>query len=118
MTNKPRRVVFAGWFRKELKQLYKRYRHIQNDIQPLVRQLERGETPGDQVQGVDYPVFKVRLPNSDIPKGKSSGYRVLYYLRTADLIVLITIYVKADQADVSHDLVRRIIEELDLWDES
>jgi mRNA-degrading endonuclease RelE of RelBE toxin-antitoxin system len=117
MTNEPRRVVFSGWFKKELKQLYKRYRHIQSDIQPLIRELERGEEPGDQVPGVGYPVYKVRVRNSDIPKGKSGGYRVLYYVRTAHLIVLITIYAKSDQADISRDLLRKIIEALDLSDE-
>ena len=116
-SNLPRRVAFSDRFKREIKTLRKRYRSIQADIQPLIKQLEQGETPGDQVPGVGYPVYKVRVRSSDIPKGKSGGYRVLYYVRTTNLLVLITIYVKSDQADISRDTVRRIVDELDLPDD-
>ncbi|NJK75044.1 MAG: hypothetical protein HC849_13845 [Oscillatoriales cyanobacterium RU_3_3] len=32
-------------------------------------------------------IFKVRIKNSDIPKGKSAGDRAIYYLKTSDSIV-------------------------------
>lgn len=53
--------------------LAKRYRKIKLDIQPLIEQLEAGEIIGDQVQGTGYTVFKVRIKNSDIQKGKNAG---------------------------------------------
>ena len=45
-------------------------------------------------------MFKVRAKNSDIQKGKSGGYRVIYYLKTNTQILLITIYSKSDRTDI------------------
>ena len=75
-------VNLTSQFRKDLKNLAKRYRSIRKDLQPLIEELQSGNTPGDRLQGLDYQVFKVRLKNSDIQKGKSAGYRVIYYLQT------------------------------------
>jgi len=36
--------------------------------------------------------IKVRLRNSDAQRGKSGGYRVIYYLKTKAKIILVTIY--------------------------
>jgi len=61
------------------------------------------------VPGVPYEVFKTRVRNSDSGKGKSSGYRVIYQ-RTADgPVILVTIYSKSDQADISPRDIREII---------
>jgi hypothetical protein len=42
-------------------------------VQPLLDELNQGQTPGDQIPGVPYEVFKVRVRNSDSGKGKSGG---------------------------------------------
>jgi mRNA-degrading endonuclease RelE of RelBE toxin-antitoxin system len=52
-----------------------------------MEQLQSGETPGDRVTGIKYQIFKVRLKNSNIQKGKSGGYRVIYYLKTETEII-------------------------------
>lgn len=96
-------------FRKDLKDLAKRYRSIRKDLQPLIQELQSGNTPGDRIQGLNYQVFKVRLKNSDIQKGKSAGYRVIYYLQTKTAVVLITIYSKSDLSDVSDRVIEQAI---------
>ena len=68
-------------FQKDLRDLAKRYRSIRKDLQILITQLQTGEMLGDEVAGAKYQVFKVRLKNSDTRKGKSGGYRVIYYLK-------------------------------------
>ena len=78
-------VNLTPQFRKDLKDLAKRYRSIRKDLQPLIQELQTGNPPGDRIQGLDHQVFKVRLKNSDIQKGKSAGYRVIYYLQTLKL---------------------------------
>jgi mRNA-degrading endonuclease RelE of RelBE toxin-antitoxin system len=85
-------VNLTPQFRKDLKNLAKRYRSIRKDLQPLIEELQSGNTPGDRLEGLSYQVFKVRLKNSDIQKGKSAGYRVIYYLQTQTGVVLVTIY--------------------------
>ncbi len=77
----------------------------------MIAQLEAGERPGDQVPATGYTIFKVRARNSDIGKGKSSGYRLIWYLVRQDRIVLVTIYSTLDQADISAEDIRRIVEE-------
>lgn len=74
-------IYLTSRFKKDLSKLAKRYRSIRQDLTPLINQIIAGETPGDLISGVKYQVFKVRLKNSDIKKGKSAGYRVVYYLK-------------------------------------
>ena len=108
---KPVRVEFTLEFKRNVRQLSKKYRHLQADVQPTISQLEAGQTPGDQIPRTGHPVFKVRVKNSDIQKGKRSGYRMLYYLKTSELVLLVTIYSKSDQGDISTEQIRRIIAE-------
>ncbi len=88
----------------------RKYRLIKSDVQPVIEQLEHGETPGDQIQRTGYTVFKVRIKNSDLQRGKSGGYRMIYYLRTSDDVILVTIYSKTEQGDVTAEQIQRIIE--------
>ncbi len=107
MTN----VELAKSFIRRLKELRKKYPHITEQVQLLIGELEQGETPGDQIQGTGYTAYKTRLANPDAGKGKSGGYRVIYYVRTADKIIAILIYSKSDQVDVSTDEIKLLIEE-------
>lgn len=71
-------VRFTLPFIRRLKPLTKRYRKIQSDIQPAIEQLQNGHLIGEQISGLDFTIFKVRAKNSDIPIGKSGGYRLIY----------------------------------------
>ena len=102
-------IKLTPQFQKDLKNLGKRYRSIRKDLQPLIEDLQSGNTPGDRIQGLERQVFKVRLKNSNIPKGKSAGYRVLYYLQTETGVVLLTIYSKSDLSDLSDRIIKQII---------
>jgi mRNA-degrading endonuclease RelE of RelBE toxin-antitoxin system len=93
------RVEFTPEFKRNIRQLAKKYRHLQADVQPVITQLEDGATPGTQIPRTGYTVFKARIKNSDIQKGKRSGYRMVYYLKTPELVLLITIYSKTEQDD-------------------
>ena len=106
----PTDVVVAPRFSQDARKLQKRYPHIFSDVEPLKNSLANGEIPGDQIPGVGYTVFKVRIRNSDVQRGKSGGYRVVYYLQLVDRIVLLTIYSKSEQSDVTADVIRRIIQ--------
>ncbi|MBZ0301847.1 MAG: type II toxin-antitoxin system RelE/ParE family toxin [Anaerolineae bacterium] len=111
-TEQPVQVRFAPAFQKEVKRLRKRYPRIQQDIQPLIDQLIDGKTPGDQIQSTGYTVYKVRLPNRDAQRGKSGGYRVIYYIRTLTQIVLLTIYSKSDRSDTNTGDIQALIADL------
>jgi mRNA-degrading endonuclease RelE of RelBE toxin-antitoxin system len=102
-------VRFTLPFIRRLKGLTKRYRKIQNDIQPIIEELQLGNFIGDQIVGINFTIFKVRAKNSDIPIGKSGGYRVIYQVVSPKLVLLLLIYAKSDQADVSLDEIQDAI---------
>jgi len=104
-------VAFTAEFKRNLRALAKKYHHIRSDVQPVIEQLQHGELVGDQVPGTGYTVFKVRVRNRDVSRGKSGGYRVVYYLKTTSNIILITIYSKTEQSDVSAAKIQRVIAE-------
>ncbi len=113
MTNRPSvKIGYSARFKKDLKRLNKKYPNVRTDVQTLVEKLEKGETPGDQISGVKYTIYKVRVRSSDIAKGTRGGYRVIYYVKTAEHIFLATMYAKSDQSDISNDEIRRIVETL------
>ncbi|GBE92427.1 type II toxin-antitoxin system RelE family toxin [Nostoc cycadae] len=110
MTDQPLIQVEASpTFNRNIRTLAKKYRSIRNDIQAVIEQLQQGELPGDQISGVGYTVFKLRVRNSDTQKGKSGGYRLIYYVKTATGIILLTIYTKSEQVDIAADDIQRII---------
>jgi mRNA-degrading endonuclease RelE of RelBE toxin-antitoxin system len=102
-------VSISDRFAAEVRKLAKRYRRIRLDIQPIIHQLKAGELPGDQIPGIDYALFKVRVKNSDAQKGKSGGYRIIYYLKTSTQILLVTIYSKSDKSDITAVEVQEVI---------
>ncbi len=109
-----RRVLFAPRASQDVKRLQKRYRQIRVDLRSFISQLKQGETPGDRIQGLPYRVYKARIKNSDAQRGKSGGYRLIYYLETEEQTIILTIYSKTDQSDLPTDVIRRIIEEYEI----
>ncbi|NJO42811.1 MAG: type II toxin-antitoxin system RelE/ParE family toxin [Cyanobacteria bacterium CRU_2_1] len=105
-------IRFTIPFKRRLKALSKRYRQIQKDIQPIIDELQAGNFIGDHLAGTNYIVFKVRVKNSDIPIGKSGGYRLIYQLEPPQVVSLLLIYAKSDQADVTAEEIEAAIEEV------
>lgn len=104
-------IRFTAEFKRNLRALAKKYRHIRSDIQPVITALQNGDFIGDQVPRVGYTIYKVRVKNSDLRKGKRAGYRFIYYLQTSTQVILITLYSKTEQADVSVAKIQQIISE-------
>jgi len=97
-------------FKRNLRNLSKKYRHIWSDIKPIIKKLETGDLPGVQISGIDYQVFKLRVKNSDIQKGKSGGYRLIYYVKTEQGIILLTIYPKSEKTNITNQEIINIIQ--------
>lgn len=96
-------------FQRKLKNLAKKYRQVPTDLQPVLEQLQLGEFLGDRIPGIGSPVMKVRIRNSDTQKGKSGGYRVIYWISSTKLVVLLDIYSKSDREDIEIDEICQII---------
>lgn len=98
-------------FQRNLRKLAKKYLNIRDDIQPVITQLQQGEILGERIPKIGYEVFKLRVRNSNIQKGKSGGYRLIYYLKTAQSVILLTIYSKSQQANIAANDIQSIISE-------
>ena len=94
-----------------MKSLSKRFRQVKKDILPILSELQTGHFVGDQIKGTDFTVFKIRIKNSDIPTGKSGGYRLIYQLVSNKCVLLLLIYAKSDQVDVGADEILKAIQE-------
>jgi mRNA-degrading endonuclease RelE of RelBE toxin-antitoxin system len=71
--------------RRNLKDLAKKYRSIRSDTQSVIEDLQKGIIVGDRLTGFgsEIYVYKLRVKNSNIQKGKSAGYRLIYLLESA-----------------------------------
>ncbi len=105
------KLIYLPEFYRAARKLKRRFPHILDDVDAISDQLERGETPGDRIQGLSHRVFKARIRNSDAQRGKSGGYRLIYYLETETQTVILTIYSKTDQSDLPDSEIRRMIAE-------
>jgi len=103
-------VETAPPFEVDLKRLARKYPQVLDELDRLITVLESGEHPGDKIPQVGYDVYKVRVKNTSAGKGKRGGFRVLYFVRLADQIILLTIYSKSQQEDIDLNKLRRIIQ--------
>ncbi|MCP4494002.1 MAG: type II toxin-antitoxin system RelE/ParE family toxin, partial [Gammaproteobacteria bacterium] len=58
-------------------------------------------------------LYKVRAKNSDSQRGKSGGYRIIYYLKTETHCILVAIYSKSDQGDITTEALNRLLTDIE-----
>lgn len=107
----PTTVRYHPRFDKQLEGLERKYPKTTDEVEGLIDQLELDQRPGQRVPGVGYTVYKVRLPNRAARRGKSGGFRVIYYVQFSDRVKLLTIYSKTDQTDISVYEIRTLVAE-------
>ncbi|MDD5400715.1 MAG: type II toxin-antitoxin system RelE/ParE family toxin [Sulfurimonas sp.] len=95
--------------KKDIKNLAKKYPLIKKDILTLIDDLEVEPTSIGVHLGKN--VYKVRLKNSSVKKGKSGGFRVIYYVVTEEFEVLILkIYSKSYIENIYDEEILNILE--------
>ena len=103
-------IKYINSFRKDLKKLAKRYKNIKKDYEKLLFLLSNNN-PKEIGISIGHHCYKLRLKNSDIQKGKSGGYRVIYFYIEDDTITLISIYSKSDLANIEeNEIIERLKE--------
>ena len=113
----PTRVNIPPEANKDLKHLKRKYPAVISQIRKLVQRLEADERPGDKIAGVGYDVYKVRLPNPSAQRGKSGGFRVLYYVQVEDVVFILRVYSKTEQSDIPAERIRLALSDLVETDE-
>ena len=105
----PTTVRYLPRFDRRLERLERKYPKSTDEVLRLIDQLEQDQRPGQRVPGVGYTVYKVRLPNRAAQRGKSGGFRVIYYAQLSDRVILLTIYSKSDDNDISIAEIRQLV---------
>jgi mRNA-degrading endonuclease RelE of RelBE toxin-antitoxin system len=105
-------IRYTSEFKRHIRQLAKKYRHIRSDIEPVIERLQAGEMLGDQIPHIEYILYKLRVRNSDVQRGKSGGYRLIYCLQNTEQIILVTIYSKSEQDNINLTQIRDILDEM------
>lgn len=108
------KIVLAPSFKQSLKKLKKRYRHVKDDTRTAIQVLLQSPKLGVVTPGGS-GIRKLRVRNTDLDKGKSGGYRLLYYVvdEPNATIYLLLIYAKSDRTDVSRRELESLLNELD-----
>jgi mRNA-degrading endonuclease RelE of RelBE toxin-antitoxin system len=109
-------IVLADSIKVAVRRLKKRYRHVVDDLEIAVNLLQERPALGEVIPG-GHGVRKVRVANRDAKRGKSGGYRVLYYLvdEPKELIYLLLIYAKSEKEDVDTKEIERLLKQVGLW---
>ena len=108
----PTRVNIPAPFQRDLRRLAKKYPAVLTEFETLAQQLKADARPGDKIPRVGQEVYKVRLANPSASRGKSGGFRVIYYVQLTDSVLMLTIYAKSEQTDISPEDIRRILDDL------
>jgi mRNA-degrading endonuclease RelE of RelBE toxin-antitoxin system len=106
------KVRLSRTFEKEAKKLIKKHRSLAGEISELISSLE-------QTPNLDTPIgkdcFKIRLAIKSKEKGKSGGARVITCLvAVQETVVLLSIYDKAEQADISDEQLSNLLFDLNI----
>lgn len=104
-------VRFSDEFKQRLSALAKKYRNIRQDVEPLIQEIQAGNFLGDRLSGLgeNYVVYKVRAKNSNIQKGKSAGYRIIYQVHSSTNVILLNIYSKSERQDITAEEIGNIV---------
>lgn len=105
-------VAFSRVFKKNIKDFKKQFAKVADDVTGIIKSLQDFPYQGDAVPG-GKGVRKIRVNNSNMNKGKSGGYRVLYYVvgQEPKTLYFLMIYAKNEQEDVPVNKILAILKE-------
>jgi hypothetical protein len=93
------KIKIAQSFKKQSKQLKKKYKSLESDVLSLFEDLANNPTQG---QSLGKGCYKIRMAISSKNQGKSGGARVITLVQIIDdLVVLLSIYDKSEKDTVS-----------------
>jgi len=107
------KFVVTEVFNRQVKKLAKRYPKIKIDLQNFKQDFNAGRVTGQAIPGLKHKVYKARMKSTNMQRGKRGGYRVIYYLQTAqNQITLLTIYAKARRENIRVQEILSLLKQL------
>jgi len=97
-------------FKRQTKQLLKKYVSLRKELLELVSALEENPKQGT---AIGHECFKIRLAIASKGKGKSGGARVITYFYLAEeTVFLLSIYDKSEQDSISDSELKALLNDL------
>ena len=108
-------IVLSPSFKRSVKKLHKRFPTVKQDVKTAIEVLREHPTLGVVIPG-GAGVRKFRVKNSDIPRGKSEGYRLLYYVeeQEAGTLYVLLLYAKSDQETISRQEIQQLLKDISI----
>ena len=103
-------------FERSIKRLKKRFPKITKDIAKAFEEIEANPEIGVIIPD-DFNIRKLRLASTDMKRGKSGGYRLLYKLLDDEENISATIlfiYAKTDQSDIASTFLGLLDEDAEI----
>ncbi len=97
-------IEVTSLFKRNIKNLVKK------DYSDLLDNLKQGEFVGDEIQGFSGDnVYKAHISSIDQRKGKSGGFRVIYYVDTENQAIhLMNSYTKSAKTNIDPNTLEKI----------
>ncbi|MDE2776567.1 MAG: hypothetical protein OXI77_11550 [Chloroflexota bacterium] len=111
----PTRVRTTEDFDKQLARIARRFPSALDEVGEFISRLksdELSQLPGRRLRRVGYSVYKERLPNRSARRGKSGGFRIYYWVRGQDCLILVAICSKTEQEGIVESELRRMIADI------
>jgi len=94
-------------FTRAVKKLQKRFKNIQEDCNEFTQKINITDDLGTHLGS---GIYKVRIANSNKQSGKSSGYRLISYLKLIDKkLYFMYIYDKSDLDNISEKEIDTLV---------
>ena len=91
------KILFSEHFKKQLKKLKKKYPRIKADLLDIIEPFN----PLNEIS-IGRSIYKIRIPSTDMQKGKSGGFRSYIYLYVKkDLLLPLCIYPKSETENIT-----------------
>jgi mRNA-degrading endonuclease RelE of RelBE toxin-antitoxin system len=106
-------VYLPDSFKRSLKRLTRRFPHVRADAIAAIGEVLHLPVLGAVVPGSG-GVRKLRIRSSDLKRGKSGGFRLLYIvLSDRELVCPLLIYAKSNRGDVTRRDLRALLADLE-----
>jgi len=102
------KIIPTEYFKQQVRELIKAYPNIKKDLKELTSMLKENPKIG---KPLGKKVYKIRLKNTDLSRGKSGGYRVItYVIDEQQKIRILTIYAKPRKANITDKEIMAILQ--------
>jgi len=99
-----RELVDFEIYSRNLKELKKKFNNVVNDIENICQEVALNPTHlAKPIPAFHGKLWKIRIRSSDMKKGKSGGFRMIFYYNedAPNKIYRLAVYIKAEREDLS-----------------